>query len=223
MDNMETDLRRCVEHIKHVHRELEQLEKEVGSVLDKYEKAKAFNSMQQRRDRKKETQPAPATPVPKQPVAAVPVQPIPVSTPPTPASVQKEVPVTAENVMQEIVNTPVVEVKEPVQEVKESVQKVKEVQVASVPRPENKEKTVKKPVEKFDFERTIGKVLMGIFASVLVFVTDVLTHDNRNSRTAGDCTCGCQGLENTDGCRGGLNDSGKNKSRHNSENGVFEH
>ena len=178
MDNMEIDLRRCVEHIKHVHRELEQLEKEVGSVLDKYEKAKAFNSMQQRRDWKRATQPAPATPVPKQPVAAVPVQPIPVSTPSTPASVQKEVPVTAENVMQEIVNTPVVEVKEPVvevkepvQEVKESVQEVKEVQVASVPRPENKEKTVKKPVKKFDFERTIGKVLMGIFASVLVFVS----------------------------------------------------
>lgn len=181
MDNMETDLRRCVEHIKHVHRELEQLEKEVGSVLDKYEKAKAFNGMQQRREWERETQPAPATPVPKQPVAAVPVQPIPVSTPPTPAPVQpipvsapptpapvqKEVQVTAENVMQETVKTPVVEVKESVQEVKEPVQEVKEVQVASVPQPENKEK----PVKKFDFERTIGKVLMGIFASVLVFVS----------------------------------------------------
>ena len=53
--------------------------------------------------------------------------------------------------------------------------------------------------------------------------TDVLTHNYRNCRSVGDSSRGGKRLKNTDRCRGGLDDSGKDKTCKNTKNGVFKH
>ena len=53
--------------------------------------------------------------------------------------------------------------------------------------------------------------------------TDVLSHDDGNCSSQGDGAGGGQGLQDTDGCGGGLDDGGQDRTGHDTQDGVLEH
>ena len=53
--------------------------------------------------------------------------------------------------------------------------------------------------------------------------TDVLTHNDRNSGTEGDLAGCCQRLQDTDGCRAGLDDRGEHRACQHTQQRILEH